>query len=102
MAKKKGKQIAEVKIEKMKISVRASEHALERMEERKVDKFAVAGAIIALGERLEALRGQEAIVIDKEKDLAVVFGITKNTANIITVINKSNVFVKSNTVVEHI
>ena len=100
---KKDKLIAQLKIEKKEYSVRATVHALERMKERNIDEFVVSGNVLALGKaKLQELQKsqEEAIIIDKNTNSAVVIGFKKNTIKVITVINKSNVFVKDNTRVE--
>ena len=101
--RKKDKLIAELKINGQQYSIRASAHALQRMEEREVDEYVVAGNILALGkQRLAELQEEqaEAIIIDEEKDVAVIIGYKGNRIMVVTVIGRSNVFVKKGTVIE--
>jgi len=103
--KAKGKAIAELKINGKQYSVRATAHAMERMEERGVDEYVVAGNVMALGkDRLTELQEEqaEAIVIDDEKNVAVVIGFKGNRIMVITVIDKAKVFVKKGTVIERL
>ncbi len=100
---KKDKLLAKLEINGQQYSIRATAHALQRMEQRGIDEFVVTGNVMALGkEKLQALQVQqeEAIIIDEVSNSAVVIGFVKNTVKVITVINKSNVFVKSNTRIE--
>ena len=101
----KSRSLAQIQIEGQSWSVRASGHAIDRMAQRGVDAFAVTGTVIALGpERLQELKEQEAesIIIDQVRDIAVVIGFKGNRIMVVTVIDKSNVFVKSNTTIERI
>ncbi len=102
---KKDKLIAQIQIDKNQYSIRATFHALQRMDQRQVDEFVVAGNVLALGEQrlLELQRGnEEAIIIDNKTNTAIVIGFVRNTIKIITVINKANVFVKDDTRIEKI
>lgn len=99
----KEKSIAQLKINGETYSIRATSHALKRMEERDIDEYIVSGNIIALGkERLISLqsKNKDIIVIDENKNVAIVIGFDNNKIFIITVINKANVFVKDNTIIE--
>jgi hypothetical protein len=101
----KDKLLAQIKINNQQYSIRATVHALQRMAERKVDEYVVTGNVLALGEkRLLALQEEQtdAIVIDKVSNTSTVITFNKNTIKIVTVIDKANVFVKSNTKIERI
>ena len=94
--------IATTKVNGQTYSVRASGHAVERMEQRGVDKTIVAGDILSLGEKKIAelqRNNEEAIIIDKENGVSIVIGFRPNVnqVRILTIIAKSNVFVKNNT-----
>lgn len=94
------REIAVTKIDGKYYDIIASNHAMERMTERNVDKYVVAGNVIALGpERIAELQknNDEAIIIDEVNNVSVVVGFGKNHITIITVIAKANVFVKNNT-----
>jgi len=103
--KTKSKSIAQLKIENQDYSIRATIHAQERMEERNIDKHQAVSIILALGEkRITDLQkeNEEAIIIDRERDAAIVIGFKGNKIQIITVIDKANVFIKEGTRVEQI
>lgn len=94
------RELATIKIDGNYYDIIASHHAMERMVERNVDKYVVAGNVLALGpERISELQknNDEAIIIDEVNNVSVVVGFGKNRITIITVIAKSNVFVKNNT-----
>lgn len=81
-------------------SVKTTYHARIRIEERNVNIDTIIQNINALGkETVLRLRenNDEAIIIDKESNTSVVLGFNHKTITIITVIGKSNVFVKSGT-----
>jgi hypothetical protein len=94
------REIAKVRIKNKNFRVVTTVHAIERMNQRNIDEYVIAGNVIALGEHLINLanKDEEAIVIDEITNTAVVIGAHKNgMIFIITVINKSNVFVKNKT-----
>ena len=102
---KTDKMIAQIKINKQDYSIRATMHSLQRMQERKIDEYVVAGNVLALGaERLLKLQlaEEEAIIIDKKTNTSIVIAFVKNTIKVVTVIDKSNVFVKDGTRIERI
>lgn len=93
-------KISEIKIEDKGFEIRASEHSYLRMIERNVDMYVITGEIISLGKRIFGIKTNgydEGIIIDKTRNIAVVFGVEGNVVKIITVINRSNVFVKTGT-----
>jgi len=99
----KDQVFAELKIDGQTYSIRATAHAMQRMDERQVDEYVVTGNVMALGkDRLKELQeqGDDAVIIDEVRDIAVVFGFNKNKVTIITVINKSNIWVKDGTQIE--
>lgn len=83
-------------------------HANKRYRERHIDcnMYVLASNIMALGTKILNYDNQELIIIDKVSGFSLVVGInvkgTKVYADIITVIDKSNVFVKSYTKVVEI
>jgi len=96
----KNKGFITFKTNNKEYSIATSHHASKRMRERNIDMYAVAGSIIALGpERIDELQknNDEAIIIDKQNNQSVVIGFARKHITIITVIAKSNVFVKDNT-----
>ena len=101
MKNTKSKSIAIININKVQYSIRATAHSLDRMAERGIDEYVVTGNILALGEKLQKLQKEqeEAIIIDEITNTSIVIGFNKNTIKVITVINKSNVWVKNNTTI---
>ena len=98
--KQKKKCIATIDIDSSTYSVRVSDHAQKRMEERNISSYVVAGNILALGKnRLLQLQkaGDDFIIIDDITNTSIVTGFKNNRIFIITVIDKCNIFVKSET-----
>jgi len=103
--KNKSKSIAQIKINGNTYSIRATVHAQQRMKERDIDSHQASGSVLSLGEKkiLDLQKREaEAIIIDKDKGTAIVIGFKGNKVQIITAINKSDVFVKEGTVVEEL
>ena len=101
----KDKLLAQIKIDGKSYSIRATVHALERMDQRSIDEYVVTGNVLALGnQRLVELQEmqEDAIIIDENTNTSVVITFKKNTIKVVTVINKANVFVKKNTTIEKI
>lgn len=100
MMNNQNRELASIKIDGKHHDIIASHHAMERMVERSVDKYVIAGNVLALGpERINELQknNDEAIVIDEVNNVSVVVGFGKSYITVITVMAKSNVFVKNNT-----
>lgn len=82
-----------------------SQHALERYRERNVNcnMYVLASNIMALGTSILSYDKQELCIIDKVSGFTLIVAIKvkglKVFADIITVIDKSNVFVKSHTTI---
>ncbi len=99
----KDKQIAQLRIANRDYSIRATTHALERMEERQVDEEIITADILALGkDRIKELQeaNEEAAIIDEDSNITLIVGFKKNTMRIITVIDKTNIWTKQGTKVE--
>ena len=102
---KKGKQIAQLIINKQSYSIRSTEHSELRMKQRNVDVYVVSSTILALGkERLLKYKEskKDIAIIDKENGIAVIAGFHKNTIYIITVIDKDDIWVKNDTSIVNI
>ena len=92
--------LAIVEINNVNFMIHASNHALKRMAQRNINKYAISGSIIALGKHaLVSIQESkdQAILIDEHRGISIVFAVRNYRISIITVINKSNVFVKKNT-----
>ncbi len=93
-----GKSLIAIKINGDTYSIRATGHALLRMKQRGVDAYFVSGTIMSLGkDKLVEYqkKGIDVVIIDKTKRVSIVFGFKKNRINIITVIDKGDVWVRS-------
>ena len=93
-----GKGLVAIRINGDTYSIRATGHALLRMKQREVDAYFVSGTILSLGKDklLEyQRRGVDVVIIDKTRRVSIVFGFRKNKINIITVIDKGDVWVRN-------
>ncbi len=103
MNRKKQKRntcIATIQIGCDTYSIRVSTHAQKRMQERNISSYVIAGNILSLGKnRLLQLQksGEDFIIIDDITNTSIVAGFKNNRMFIITVIDKCNIFVKSET-----
>jgi hypothetical protein len=86
-------------IDTRRFDIIASEHCIERMAQRKIDQLRVVGSIHLLGEKviMEHIGGDEVMIINEDFGFSVVCSIKEDSVVIITVINKSNVFVQKGT-----
>ncbi|GAB6099146.1 hypothetical protein JCM16358_10250 [Halanaerocella petrolearia] len=96
--------LSEFILEDKNFRVEGTTHALERMEEREVDKELVAALVLSLDEKLLEYNdtGEEVAIIDQEHDLAIIIEVREFKAVVITVINKSNIHIKDGTQLEEI
>lgn len=85
-------------------NVETTNHALKRMEQRRVDKFMVAGIVLCLGERLLEYNdsGEEIAIIDQTNNVTVIIQVRNYKAVIITVINRTGVYIREGTKMEQI
>lgn len=100
-----GKSLLEFKYLGQKHSIRASEHALERAEERGIAINVILSEVIALpvaDMQKYKENNKECIIIDDNRDIAVVVGFKGNKINIITVIDKADVWIKEGTAIKKI
>ncbi len=79
-----------------------TEHGLKRLERRRLDKYQIASACLALGMKLEYYNNsqKQIMITDDGKNLSTLIAVENFTIVIITVLDKSNPYVKENTVVE--
>ncbi|MGM9572489.1 MAG: DUF4258 domain-containing protein [bacterium] len=96
--------ITEVTIKNRKFNVETTTHALQRMEQRMVDKYVVAGIILCLGERLLAYNdsGEEIAIVDQHNNLTIIIQVRSYKAVVITVINKTGIYIREGTKLEQI
>jgi hypothetical protein len=86
---------------KIHMNVIVTDHAAWRLEERKVTLLAICNGLRKVTERLQGLRGQEVMIIDKDNSISFIIAVHGGGKNfsirIITLLNKSEVFVKNGT-----
>ena len=98
--KVKNQSIFQFQVEQETYSVRVTEHSAERANQRGIDRDVIISAIFALKlERLQTAKenNKDLAVIDENNNVAIILGMNKNTINIITVIDKSDIWVKEGT-----
>jgi hypothetical protein len=85
------------------IRVIGTDHAIQRLDRRSVDKYHVASACLGLGKKLLEYNnsGNHIMLIDEGKNLSCVLTVENYTVVLITVLEKANVYVKENTLVEN-
>lgn len=94
------KTLMQFTLDNQMMKIVATKHAIKRMNQRKIDQMLVISAITSIGEdNLKKIRRDQsdAMVIDQESNLGVVFAIKGGRITIITTIQKENIFVKNNT-----
>jgi len=96
--------ITQFVINKQSFNVETTTHALQRMEQRRVDKYVVASSILCLGERLLEYNdsGEEVAIIDQSNNVTVIIQVRNHKAVIITVLNKTGVYIREGTKLEEI
>ncbi|MGM0470817.1 MAG: DUF4258 domain-containing protein [Bacillota bacterium] len=84
--------------------IESTTHALERMQERKIDNQLVVQIILSLGDKLLNYNdsGDEIAIVDQEHNLAVIIEVREDKAVVITVIDKANIHIKDGTLLEEI
>ncbi len=82
----------------------ATSHGVLQMGKRGLDKYYIASACLALGLKLDRYNntGTHIMLVDEPKDLAAVITVENYNIVLITVIDKADVFAKSNTVIENL
>lgn len=94
-----------LRIENKDYSLRATEHGLERMLQRKVSEEMVISGILSLGsEKLLQLKkeGKKTMIIDQINKITIVLDFKGNIFKIVTVMNNVNVFIKNGQKVERV
>lgn len=80
-------------------------HAAERMNERKIDQEMVKSMIRSLGKRRlydYNNSGFELAIVNHQTNMSVILEVRFNKAVVITVMNRSNIYVKKGTLLEQI
>ncbi len=84
--------------------IESTTHALERMEERGIDRQVVLDVIQELDYKVLIYNdsGEEIAIIDQEHDIAVIIEVRLNKVVVITVIDRANIHIKDGTLLEEI
>lgn len=99
------KSLTTFQIDKETYSVRTTSHSELRINQRNIDSYIIISNILSLGkERIKEYQNQDKdiMVIDESNNISFCFTFKKNTVKIITVLDKSDIWVKKNTLVEKI
>lgn len=104
MARKRKNEITAFSVGDNVYRLVATSHGQSQMKNRNLDCYYIASSCLALGLKLDYYNNsrKHIMLIDESKDLAAVITIEKFVIVLITVIDKSEVFAKSNTVVENL
>lgn len=97
---KKSKELLSFTIDNKTHSVRISGHALERAEQRGITKNIILSEIVALPIdefTVYTSEQQDVAIIDEQQDIAIILDFRTELVNVITVINKSDIWVKEGT-----
>lgn len=94
----------ECKIEGCPVTIEDTSHSISRYADRGINEYAVYGSIIALGEKILDYKDKtEFMIIDEDINVAIVCSLHANggdiTIDIITVIDKADVWVKKGTLI---
>jgi len=90
------------------ITMKLSDHARDRFKERKIEysEFIIFGEIFAMADKFikQESKNEEYAIIDEEKELVIIFAIDKYNskmykATVITLLQKSNCFIKKGTTI---
>lgn len=82
-------------------SIRLSDHATQRLQQRNLDLYQITGSILSLGEKtITEYSGsdKDIFIMDKENNFSIVCNITNNTITIVTVINNADCWIKKGTI----
>ena len=96
------KQLKTIEVNEDKFYINSTSHFLEKIKEREISTDLVVKTILDIGkERLADLekRNIEVMVINQEKELSVIVGMSGNDITIMTAINKKDIIVKEDTLV---
>jgi len=82
-------------------SIRLTNHAQQRLNQRNIDLFQVIGSILSLGKKtITAYSGsnKDIFIMDKEHNFSIVCNITGCTITIVTVIDNADCWIKNGTI----
>jgi hypothetical protein len=99
--RKPGKMINNFTLNGKTYSIRLTNHAEQRLQQRNIDLFQVTGSILSLGQKTitdYSGSNRDIFIIDKEHNFSIVCNITHRTITIVTVIDNADCWVKSGTI----
>lgn len=78
----------------------ASHHATDMLHRRRLNKWYVASACVALGEKLDRYNnsGKDIMIADKSKNTTCIMTVENNTIVLITVLDKGNPYIKKDAI----
>jgi hypothetical protein len=82
-------------------SIRLTNHAEQRLQERQIDLYQVTGSILSLGQKTitdYSGNNKDIFIMDKQNNFSIVCNITNRTITIVTVIDNADCWVKSGTI----
>jgi hypothetical protein len=98
--RKAGHSVNTFTIHNKTYSIRLSDHAEVRLQQRHIDLFQAIGAILSLGEeRITSYSGnnKDIFIMDREHNFSVVCNITGYTITIVTCIDNADCWIKEGT-----
>ena len=99
--RKPGRMINSFTIADKTYSIRLTNHAQQRLNQRNIDLFQVIGSILSLGQKtITAYAGsnRDIFILDKEHNFSIVCNISACTITIITVIDSIDCWIKEGTI----
>jgi hypothetical protein len=99
--RKPGKMINNFTLNGKTYSIRLTNHAEQRLQQRNIDLYQVTGSILSLGQKtITAYAGsnRDIFILDKEHNFSIVCNISACTITIITVIDSIDCWIKNGTI----
>lgn len=99
--RKPGIMILSFTIQNKTYSIRLTNHAEQRLQERQIDLYQVTGSILSLGQKTitdYSGSNRDIFIMDKQNNFSVVCNITYRTITIVTVIGNSDCWVRNGTI----
>lgn len=99
--RKPGKMINSFTIANKTYSIRLTNHAQIRLQQRNIDLYQTIGSILSLGQKtITAYSGtnRDIFIMDKQNNFSIVCNITHRTITIVTVIDTCDCWVKNGTI----
>ena len=96
-----GKVVNSFTLNNKTYSIRLTNHAEQRLQERQIDLYQVTGSILSLGQKTiieYSGSNKDIFIMDKQNNFSIVCNITHRTITIVTVIDNSDCWVKNGTI----